>query len=126
MPVIDLEWAAKEKAIDPDYEGSTSQQLGLSKFLCPTCRAHLYPAGGTFICLNACHLTVEARARFSATLDSARQVSESLAGFNAGTAAGVTEFEMGEPTPKRRRRHKRSGQRGYSPEKRPRKPYKRR
>lgn len=129
MQVIDSKWAEAEKLVDPNHEGSSAQKLGLSKFLCPTCKAHLYPTGGALICLNACHLTAEARARFAATLDSARRVSESLAEFNKasiGTAAGMTEFEAGEPitpNPKRRRRHKRSTQRGYSPDKRPRKPY---
>lgn len=119
MPVIDPEWAEKEKAIDPHYEGSASQQLGLSKFLCPTCKANLYPTEGTLICLNACHLTAEARARFSATLVAARRLSSAFENTGAAAEKASTGFERAFPKRKRRPRHKRSHKREGASEKTP-------
>lgn len=120
MPVIDPEWAAKEKAVDPDYEGSTSQQLGLSKFLCPTCNGNLYLADGVLICLNACHLTLDARARFAATLVAASQLSRALEKTGAAADQASIGFETAFPKRKRRRpRHKRSHKRNNAPDKTP-------
>lgn len=42
-----------EPKIDPDFEGSLFQKLGLSNVLCDDCGAHLSAKG---ICLNACQL----------------------------------------------------------------------
>lgn len=38
----------------------------MSMELCPKCDAHLAPSG---ICLNACHLSDESRAKFNRILD---------------------------------------------------------
>jgi hypothetical protein len=42
-----------EPKIDPNFEGSIFQKLGLSEVLCEDCGAHLSARG---ICLNACGL----------------------------------------------------------------------
>lgn len=59
--MLNDEWYAAEKAIDPDFEGSISEKFGFDAELCPTCNANLH--GG--ICLNACHLSKKSRQRFS-------------------------------------------------------------
>ena len=51
--------------MDPNFEGSIHQQLGMSDILCPTCQAHCsLDSDGNLICLNACHLIPESQERF--------------------------------------------------------------
>jgi hypothetical protein len=59
--MLNKDWHAAEKKEDPDFEDSLWELLGYDNLLCPTCNAHLH--GG--ICLNACHLSSESRARFA-------------------------------------------------------------
>lgn len=47
---------------DPNDGGAI---LGLSKYLCPNCDAHLAKSG---LCLNACHLGEKGKARFIAIM----------------------------------------------------------
>jgi hypothetical protein len=57
---INEDWEKAEKKIDPNFEGSMWQTLGMDKELCPTCNAHLHNG----ICLNACHLTPASKMAF--------------------------------------------------------------
>ena len=50
--------------IDNDFENSIWKKLEYSKYLCPTCGAHLKESMGSLICLNACHLPVHWQKRF--------------------------------------------------------------
>ena len=61
MTILNMDWYATEKEIDPDFEGSIWQELGYDPELCSTCGAHLH--GG--ICLNVCHLSESSQAKFS-------------------------------------------------------------
>lgn len=59
--ILDQEWREAEKEIAPDFKGSLMEQLGFDDKLCPTCNANLKNG----ICLNACHLSKDARERFA-------------------------------------------------------------
>lgn len=50
---------------DKDFEDSIWKKLGYSKYLCPTCSAHLKESMDTLICLNACHLPNHWQKRFN-------------------------------------------------------------
>ena len=50
--MINKEWLAAEKKIDPDFKGSIFEMLGFDPLLCPVCSAHLQDG----VCLNLCHL----------------------------------------------------------------------
>lgn len=64
-PYVNPEWENAEKKVDPDFEGSIHQKLGLTDILCPTCNAHCkVDDHGQLICLNACHLMPDAQVRF--------------------------------------------------------------
>lgn len=49
---------------DKDFENSIWKQLEYSKYLCPTCNAHLKESMGSLICLNGCHLPEHWQKRF--------------------------------------------------------------
>ena len=51
------------KLVEDENDGGAI--LGLSKYLCPNCAAHLARSG---ICLNACHLGRMGMARFNAVM----------------------------------------------------------
>ena len=50
---------------DKKFKGSFNKQMGLSKWICPTCGAHLKESRGDLICLNTCHLPSHMQKRFS-------------------------------------------------------------
>jgi hypothetical protein len=62
--ILNPKWKAAPKKVDPSFEGSLFQKLGLSNLLCPTCGAHLSGEGEEAICLNACHLIPEGKETF--------------------------------------------------------------
>jgi hypothetical protein len=64
MNPINPDWEKTVKKVDPDFEGSIHQKLGLSDILCPTCGAHCRLDGDQLICLNACHLVPQALDHF--------------------------------------------------------------
>lgn len=65
----DRKWVETEKEVDPQFEGSISQALGLTDKLCPTCHAHLGETDdGELICLNGCHMELQYRELFDALI----------------------------------------------------------
>lgn len=50
---------------DKDFENSIWKKLDYSKYICPTCGAHLKESMGSLICLNACHLPTHWQKRFN-------------------------------------------------------------
>ena len=50
---------------DKDFEDGIWKKLGYSKYICPTCGAHLKESRGSLICLNACHLPNHWQKRFN-------------------------------------------------------------
>jgi len=64
MDTRSSDWDSKIKQVDPNFEGSIHQKLGLSDILCSTCGAHCKVSNGELICLNACHLVSEAQETF--------------------------------------------------------------
>ena len=62
---IDPNWENTIKEVDPNFEGSIHQQLGLCNILCPTCGAHCkLDDDKSLICLNACHLIPSTKAKY--------------------------------------------------------------
>lgn len=57
-------------AKDPKFKGSMAEALGLTEDLCPTCHAHLAQNG---LCLNACQLSPESRAKLAQGLKMATE-----------------------------------------------------
>lgn len=49
---------------DKEFEGSLWEKIEYSKYLCPSCGAHLKESMGILICLNGCHLPVHWQKRF--------------------------------------------------------------
>lgn len=94
--VFDAAWLAAPKEKDPNWLGSQWELLGYSEFLCPTCKAHLKDD----ICLNACHLTANARAAMNGLQLFARQVAQQIP---------VTDLAAPKKPPKRRKYGARSG-----------------
>ncbi len=65
-PKLEAIWGPQELEVDPDFS-DLSAQIGFRAERCPVCHAHLHQSG---ICLNACHLSPGARARFQAHMRS--------------------------------------------------------
>lgn len=50
---------------DKNFKGSLWEKLEYSKYICPSCGAHLKESMGDLICLNACHLPPHWQKRFN-------------------------------------------------------------